>query len=643
MNRAVRLAVSIALAFAAPVLLQAQGAPERAPQARRAATADAAMARVIVRFAADSDLTRAQALSQRGELRHAAALSQRLGMTLADGRSIDARTQVVVASGVDADVLAWRIAQTAGVESATVDRKRHLLAAPNDPLYASAASPAVGQWYLRAPDATIVSAINAEAAWDVTPGSSSVVVAVLDTGVRKDHPDLASKLLAGYDFVSADSTNDFTTANDGDGRDADPSDPGDWDSSSTSSWHGTQTSGLIGAATDNGIGMASVGRNVMVLPVRVLGVGGGWDSDIQAGMRWAAGLSVPGVTTNPNPAKVINMSLGAAGSCGSSTGYPAVISEITAAGAVIVVSAGNDGLAVNEPANCTGVVAVAGVRHTGTKVGYSSLGPQVAIAAPAGNCVNLTGACLYPLLTTTNTGTTVPATNTYSTGGGDASIGTSFSAPLVSGTLGLMFSINPSLTVSQAISTLKSTVRTFPSSGAGTGVSACHAPTSTAQDSECYCTTTTCGAGMLDTRAAVAAAAALVPVTAVITPSATSMAVGESLTLSASNSSVASGRTIASYLWTVTSSTSSASFIGATDASTATLSGLAAGTATVTLTVTDSSGGVDTASQAITVTGTTTSSGGGGGGGGGGAMTPGWLLALIAAIALLRAPVRRRS
>ena len=122
------------------------------------------------------------------------------------------------------------------------------------------------------------------------------------------------------------------TANDGDGRDADASDPGDWvtlaeiqrqaarstsaaTSPEDSSWHGTQTSGLIGALTNNGIGMASVGRNVRVLPVRVLGKCGGFDSDIIAGMRWAAGLAVPGVPANPNPARVLNLSLGGDGAC----------------------------------------------------------------------------------------------------------------------------------------------------------------------------------------------------------------------------------------------------------------------------------------------------------------------------------------
>ena len=143
-------------------------------------------------------------------------------------------------------------------------------------------------------------------------------------------------------------------ANDGDGRDADASDPGDWltlaevqqtgaarsigcstAGPEDSSWHGTQTSGLIGALPNNGIGMAGVGRNVRVLPVRVLGKCGGCDSDIIAGMRWAAGLRVPGVPANPNPARVLNLSLGGEGAC--SAAYQDAIAAINAVGAVVVV------------------------------------------------------------------------------------------------------------------------------------------------------------------------------------------------------------------------------------------------------------------------------------------------------------------
>jgi serine protease len=140
-------------------------------------------------------------------------------------------------------------------------------------------------------------------------------VAVVDTGVRFEHPDLLAvadggKLLPGYNMIS-----NVTVANDGDGRDADASDPGDWItaaeannhlgffygctvlnpstgkySAEDSSWHGTQVSGIIAAITNNGIGMAGVGPSLRVLPVRVLGKCGGYDSDIIAGMRWAAGL-----------------------------------------------------------------------------------------------------------------------------------------------------------------------------------------------------------------------------------------------------------------------------------------------------------------------------------------------------------------
>ncbi len=156
-----------------------------------------------------------------------------------------------------------------------------------------------------------------------------------------------------------------------------------------SSWHGTQTAGLIGALTNNGVGMASVGRTVRILPVRVLGKCGGFDADIIAGMRWAAGLSVPGVPANPNPARVINMSLGGAGVC--TQAYVDAVNEINAAGVTIIASAGNStGHAVSSPANCPGVIAVAGLRHVGTKVGFSDLGPQISISAPGGNCVNLT-------------------------------------------------------------------------------------------------------------------------------------------------------------------------------------------------------------------------------------------------------------
>src|SRR5690606_24970509 len=137
------------------------------------------------------------------------------------------------------------------------------------------------------------------------------------------------RLLPGYDFVSGErGASTFVSANDGNGWDPDPSDPGDWVTSQEaasgplrdcevgySSWHGLRVLGMLGAQTDNGTGIAGGVWQSRVLPVRVLGKCGGYDSDIIAAMRWAAGLSVSGAPANPNPAHIINLSLGSEDAC----------------------------------------------------------------------------------------------------------------------------------------------------------------------------------------------------------------------------------------------------------------------------------------------------------------------------------------
>jgi len=238
----------------------------------------------------------------------------------------------------------------------------------------------------------------------------------------------------------------------------------------------------------------------------------------------------------------------------------------------------------------------------------------------------------------------VPGSASYSTSF-SYEVGTSFSAPLVAGTVGLMLSVDPTLAPAAIKAALQASARLFPTSGAlSANAVACHAPTSAAQD-ECYCTTTTCGAGMLDAAAAVARVAALAALpTAAISASASTLLVGNSLTLNGSTSVAKGSASIAGYQWRITDGADKASLQGATDGSSVALSGTAAGTVTVSLTVTDSLGAIGTASTTLTVAvsaapvtpaAPATS-------GGGGALGLGWLIGLaLAVLALWRQPARR--
>jgi serine protease len=578
--------------------------------------------RVIVKFRAGGMATRATASAAQAGPQQAAALSMRLSLRLKNGRALSQRSQVLMAQGMSSAALVQALAKHPDVEWVVPDVRRFVQAVPNDPLFPggqTVITPNVGQWYLRSPDATLVSAINASKAWDRTKGSANVVVAVLDTGVSSRHLDLSGKVLPGYDFVGFgapaigySASDALAYANDGDLEDSDAQDPGDWVSKaeagtgafkdcaeSVSSWHGTKVSGLVGANTHNGQGIAGAGWDTKVLPVRVLGKCGGWDSEIIAGMKWAAGVFVPGVPSNPNPAKVINLSLGSSGPCGAA--YAETVAMLDARKVTVVVAAGNDGLTLGAPANCSGVISVAGVRHTGTKVDYSSLGPNVVIAAPAGNCTQDLGACRYGLITTTNVGTTtpLPLLSLY-TSGENPAVGTSFSAPLVSATVALMLSIKPDASPQQIMDALRTSARPFPQSGAGLAVSACRAPSSVAQSSECYCTTSTCGAGMLDAAEAVATMAGGAPL-AVFSASTTAPAVGTTVSLDGSASQASSGRTLVGFQWDITAGASSANLVGSNSAPTVVLNPLAAGAVTVQLTVTDNTGATHVSSQSLNI------------------------------------------
>ncbi|MGE5451891.1 MAG: S8 family serine peptidase [Acidobacteriota bacterium] len=591
-------------------------------------------ARVIVKLKADSSLLTDSSYAQPQSLGSSGAssgsarmqrLGLKMGLTLRDGRQLGPRVHVAQAQGVSSEVLAARLAAQPDVEYAVVDQLRQRKAIPNDPFFGSPASLPAGQWYLKTPSETVpTAAINAVEAWDLTYGSPSVAVAVLDTGVRQDNRDFAGKFLAGYNMIA-----DPVRAGNSVGRSTDPSDLGDWLTQAeitanpgsypsgqckedlTSSWHGMEVAGVVGAATNNAIGMAGVGGNTTIIPVRVLGKCGGYDSDIIAGMRWAAGLPVTGVSTPPpQVARVINLSLGSAGVCHAA--YQDAITEVVASGVVVVASAGNEAKGVDTPGNCNGVIAVGALRHLGTKTNYSATGPQITISAPGGNCVNTTGPCLYPILSASNSGTQTPVADAD---GGSVYVGgagTSFSAPMVSGTVALMLAKRPSLTPDAVRRILMSSARAFPTSGVSTATGNCQAPTDSAQG-ECYCTTSTCGAGMLDASAAVAKAASDGVASVAVTPANPTPADTIVLSGAGSLSSVLATH-VTSYHWELIDGGGIVSSLtGDVDTVSVSAHASAPGRFTVKLTITDDQGVTASTTQVVIVESPPSSGGGGGG------------------------------
>jgi serine protease len=349
--------------------------------------------------------------------------------------------------------LAAALSRVSGVDFAEPDQILQADFTPNDPLYGSAP-----QWHYF--EAT--GGIRAPEAWDVGNGAGAVV-AVIDTGYRP-HADLVANIIPGYDMIS-----DVSVANDGNGRDADASDPGDWTSLRNSSWHGTHVAGTIAAVTNNGVGVAGVAFGAQVMPVRVLGTGGGFTSDIADGIVWASGGHVPGVPDTSTRAQVINMSLGGTGPCSSA--LKNAINGAVGRGTVVVASAGNSSInASNQnPANCPNTITVAATGRNGGRASYSNFGKVVEIAGPGGSGSNY-------VWSTLNNGTTVPTTDAYA-----GYQGTSMASPHVAAVAALMMAKSPTMTPAQVTSTLRSTARAFPA--------ACNK----------------CGSGIVDAAAALAA------------------------------------------------------------------------------------------------------------------------------------------
>ena len=390
---------------------------------------------VIVRYRDDYASVSATSLAEGMGLRHVAGSARGpvllAASTVGERQKAWSRLGIAGAASASNDLAALRedtlrlveaVRAQPGVQSADPNFVRHPSATPTDEFFPF-------QWHF--------DQINLPQAWDLADGSG-VVVAVLDTGV-KGHPDLAGQLVAGYDTIS-----DPVMADDGGGCDANPDDPGDGTTPGSSSYHGTHVIGTVAARTSLGgggsAGVAGSAFAAQVMPLRVLGVGGGTDFDIMAALRYAANRDNACSTTPGFVAPVVNMSLGGPGF--SQTFQDLVTDLRTSEGMIFVAAAGNDGSsALFYPAAYDGVISVSAVGQTRTRAPYSNFGSTIDVAAPGGNFETDVDGDGYPdgvLSTLFDESDSSFVYSFYQ--------GTSMAAPHVAGVIALMLEVNPLLT-----------------------------------------------------------------------------------------------------------------------------------------------------------------------------------------------------
>jgi serine protease len=383
-----------------------------------------------------------------------------MGATVAHARILASGADLVrldkAFTRTEAEALAVAVSRLPGVVYAVPNRVVQTQAVPTDPKFANA-----GQWGFKYVPGSVEGA-NFVGAWDITVGSPTQTIGIVDSGIARSHEELVTQLRThpafpngGYDFVT-----EAVVGADGSGRDDDPQ------QGPVACGHGSHVAGTIAAQTSfahgpTSIGVAGGASWSKILMARALGDQFGSDADAIDAMLWLAGEPVAGVAVNPNPVRMINMSFGGAGACGGA--YQDAFDILLARGVLPVVAAGNSygaNVSTSAPANCRGAVAVAASDSLGARANFSNLGAGVAITAP---------------------GVDVESTGGLTTGSCFKS-GTSMAAPHVTAAAALLQAALPTLTASQTRLALRAGARPFP-------------PTSN-------CTTELCGAGLLDVRGA---------------------------------------------------------------------------------------------------------------------------------------------